>query len=154
MIRASIRACIAAAARECDVRPSDIIGASRSRPLITPRHVACYVASRHFGHSMPRIGLIMHRDHSTVLHAIRSIGEKIQTDDKLAALVDMVSQRARLGLACARNDNDPVPEPPAPAAAVIELPLPMWGVDGEEDYLAAMAASAEKSTARTAMWRG
>lgn len=55
--------------------------AARTRNVARPRQIAMYLARRHTPRSLPEIGCYFgHRDHTTVLHAIRSI-ERLRTED-------------------------------------------------------------------------
>lgn len=63
---------------------SEIIGLSRTNKYVRPRHVACYFAIRHAGMSYPQVGRRIKRDHTTVLHAVRKISERMLVDFQLA----------------------------------------------------------------------
>lgn len=63
---------------------AEIKGASRTIPYVRPRHVFCYLAIRHGGYSFPTIGRFLGgRDHTTVLHAVRKMKERILVDEDL-----------------------------------------------------------------------
>jgi chromosomal replication initiation ATPase DnaA len=51
------------------------------------RHVAMYLARRLTGQTFPQLGRIFHRDHSSVVHAIKKIGRNSETDQVLADLL-------------------------------------------------------------------
>lgn len=53
-----------------DVAPHEITGPSRVRKCVIPRHMVCAIL-RNAGFSHERIGVIINRDHTTVLHATR-----------------------------------------------------------------------------------
>lgn len=52
----------------------------RARTVARPRQVAIYLARRITRHSLPEIGRRFDRDHTTVIHAIRTV-EKLRADD-------------------------------------------------------------------------
>lgn len=54
----------------------------RSRRIVWPRQVAMYLARTITGRSLPEIGRQFgNRDHTTVLHAIRKVEDKLQTEE-------------------------------------------------------------------------
>lgn len=63
--------------------------ARRSRKLSHPRQVAMYLASELTEASLVQIGrLFGNRDHTTVIHAIRAVKERIHSDTQTAADVE------------------------------------------------------------------
>lgn len=64
-----------AVAETYDVSVEDIRGGARTRDLVTPRHIFCYLArellSENF--SLTAIGRFLGRDHTTVLHAVARV---------------------------------------------------------------------------------
>ncbi len=66
-----------------------LVGHSRVRAIVVPRHATFYVLRERFPDmSLPWIGRFMGgRDHSTILHGIRSINERMKRDDALRQLV-------------------------------------------------------------------
>lgn len=66
------RAIIAEAALQHGVSVEDIVGQGRSKPLIAARHQAVVeVATRNPAMSMPQIGRLFRRDHTTILAVFR-----------------------------------------------------------------------------------
>lgn len=67
------RQIIARIAKLHDVDPEDIVGPSRTPELCEARF--CIMRElRTKGWSTPRIGRLLNRDHSTVLHGLRRLG--------------------------------------------------------------------------------
>ena len=70
------------------VKPRDLTGTSRLRPVLVPRQVAMYL-----GHEMAKLPLARigrhfgGRDHTTVRNAVRKIAAVLKTDAELAATV-------------------------------------------------------------------
>jgi hypothetical protein len=63
----------------------EMTSARRSRVVARPRQVAMYLARELTRHSLPVIGkLFGDRDHTTVIHAIRTIGEMDENDPKMS----------------------------------------------------------------------
>lgn len=54
------------------VTPDDILGADRSSRCYRPRQDAYFQLHRVHGYSLPAIGAVFDRDHTTVLHGVRS----------------------------------------------------------------------------------
>ncbi len=77
--------------RVCEVfrvKPRDLTGASRLRPVLVPRQVAMYLGYEVAKLPLARIGRHFGgRDHTTVRNAVRKIAAAIQTDAELEATV-------------------------------------------------------------------
>jgi chromosomal replication initiator protein len=66
------------------LRLSDLLSMNRSRSLARPRQMAMALAKELTEHSLPEIGKAFGgRDHTTVLHACRTIRDLVQIDGKL-----------------------------------------------------------------------
>jgi chromosomal replication initiator protein len=66
------------------LRLQDLLSKRRSRSLARPRQMAMALAKELTEHSLPEIGEAFGgRDHTTVLHACRTIRDLIETDGKL-----------------------------------------------------------------------
>ena len=77
-----------AVAVEYRVTVIDIVSARRAKKVVLPRHIAMLLARRLTHLSMPQIGQRMGgRDHTTILHGVRSIEQKIASDPALATVV-------------------------------------------------------------------
>lgn len=60
---------------------NDLLSARREKPIILPRHIAMFLCKKYLTKSLPEIGHgFGHRDHTTVLHAIRKIDELSRSD--------------------------------------------------------------------------
>ena len=64
------------------VTPSAIRSGSRKASLARPRQIFCWIAHRRLGRSLPWIGQIISRDHTTVLHGVRRVDRAIWEDDE------------------------------------------------------------------------
>lgn len=73
-----------AAQRIFDVNLDDLKGGGRSGNLIKPRHVIYYLANTELKLSLTTIGRLMNRDHTSILHGVKSVREKMRTDFQLA----------------------------------------------------------------------
>jgi len=76
------------------VRLTDLQGRRRHRSVALPRQVCMYLARRRTLHSLDEIGgYFGGRDHTTVMHAIRTVETKRQADSGLSALLDTLEHR-------------------------------------------------------------
>ena len=76
----------AVVARHYGITRHDMISARRTAPIVKPRMIATYLAKQLTLKSLPEIGRRFgNRDHSTVLHSVRKIGQLYQSDPVLKA---------------------------------------------------------------------
>lgn len=72
----------------------EMLSPRRTANVVRPRQVAMYLAKKITLLSFPDIGRRFGgRDHTTVLHAVRKIGDLITTDPALAAEIDALKQQ-------------------------------------------------------------
>lgn len=85
----SARRVIAAAARQHGLVPDDLIGPSRRRGVSGPRAIAMFVLRMISGRSLHAIGRSFGgRDHTTVMHAVRLVSERMAHDPTTARDVE------------------------------------------------------------------
>ena len=61
----------------------------RSRPLARPRQMAMYLAKKLTSRSLPEIGRkFSNRDHTTVIHAVKTIDKLIESNDEMRKNVE------------------------------------------------------------------
>ena len=66
------------------VSVQDMVGLSRVRQIIVPRHIAMHLGRKHLDMSFASIGSVFSdRDHTTVMHAVRKIEKEITGDPQL-----------------------------------------------------------------------
>ncbi|MFZ2619758.1 MAG: helix-turn-helix domain-containing protein, partial [Alphaproteobacteria bacterium] len=76
-----------------DVRMSDLLGSRRLRQLARPRQVAMYLAKKYTSKSYPDIGRAFGgRDHTTVIHAVRTVENLVPRDKELAEKVQLLER--------------------------------------------------------------
>ena len=62
----------------------ELLSPRRSRSLARPRQIAMYLAKQHTTNSLPDIGRKFgNRDHTTVIHAVKKIGELMKKDNEI-----------------------------------------------------------------------
>ncbi len=66
-----------------EVRVSDLKGTSRTKEVALPRQVAMYLAKELMNESLMMIGASFGKTHSTILHACKTIENKIKKDEAL-----------------------------------------------------------------------
>ena len=76
-----------------DVTEQQVKGRLRKREIVLPRQMIMYLADKHIRMPASRIGrCVGGRDHSTVIHSIRLITEKIQQDKDFCCEIQALEQ--------------------------------------------------------------
>lgn len=71
----------------------EIVGTSRIRQNLIPRQIAMYLCSRYLQMSLERVGeRFSGRDHSTVIHSIKKIKNRIQEDPRLIREINAIER--------------------------------------------------------------
>ncbi len=82
-----------AVALRFNVKVTDMVSKRRNKAIVTPRHVAMYLAKTMTTRSLPDIGRRFGgRDHSTVIHAVNKVTALLESGDPLNAQVDRIIQ--------------------------------------------------------------
>lgn len=96
-----IKPVIRAVAKYYGVSLADLVSCRRNCGVARPRHVAMYLAKELTRHSLPAIGRMLDRDHSTILHGCRKIAaqrlEDPQLDAEIRELIRLLTQGPRHG---------------------------------------------------------
>ena len=91
----TIREVQEAASRRFGVPVLDLVSQRRGQPATKVRHIAMWLCRHSTLHSLKEIGRAFgDRDHTTVIHAIRRVDERIAADPDVAA--DLGDMRHRL----------------------------------------------------------
>lgn len=71
---------------------NEIVGLTHNkRELARVRHIACYIAHRAMRRSFSEIGrALQYRDHTTALHGVRKIEERLRSDQLLSIEVQTI----------------------------------------------------------------
>lgn len=89
--RLTIRDIQRCVADEFNVRIADLNGRRRTVGIAHPRQIAMFLARHHTGSSLQDIGAAFGgRDHGTVIHAMRTVEQKIGKDPSLRASIDRI----------------------------------------------------------------
>lgn len=85
-------------ARQFDVQIADLQGKKRSKTFTYPRHISMYLARRLTSQSLEEIGSFFGgRDHTTVIHANRTISQQMKQNKQLSDLLDEITSRVKNG---------------------------------------------------------
>ena len=69
----------------------EMLSQRRSRPLARPRQIAMYLAKKLTTRSLPEIGRrFANRDHTTVIHAVKTITRLSEKDDEMKKNIDLL----------------------------------------------------------------
>ena len=70
---------------------SDMLSQRRSRPLARPRQIAMFLSKKMTTRSLPEIGRrFANRDHSTVIHAVKTIVRLSEQDDEMKKNINQI----------------------------------------------------------------
>lgn len=97
--KVSVEQILKSVAAVFDVRISDLRGSMRTKEIALPRQVAMYLACKLIKESLQMLGASFGKTHSTLLHARKSIEQKIQDSDTLRRQVDMVERNIAANVA-------------------------------------------------------
>lgn len=73
--------------------PEALCSRSRKRTVHYPRQIGMYLSRKHTHESLESIGHIYNRDHASVLHALRSLQEKMRSSTRIAREVQFIEDR-------------------------------------------------------------
>ena len=89
----SLQAIIECVTRFYDVKLAALLSKKRHKSIAMPRQICMYLARRHTRFSLEEIGgYFGGRDHTTVMHAVKMIDEKVRADAKLQSEVQHIEQ--------------------------------------------------------------
>src|SRR5262249_32251859 len=75
--------------------PSDLSSRRRSRHVALPRQVAMYLCRRLLNASFPHLGELFQRDHSTVIHGVAAIEQRVKRDSSFLLTVEQLEDAIR-----------------------------------------------------------
>ncbi len=65
----------------------------RAKEIVIPRQIAMYLARTLTSYSLPEIGQVFHRDHSTVIYSIQKVTDQLQHDEETIRIVSQIKHR-------------------------------------------------------------
>lgn len=84
-------------AKRSGVRVEDILGSSRVKKIKTARNIAMYIVRDLTSMSLPQMGVVFRRDHSTIHSNINAIENEISTDAVLEATINEIKKEIKRG---------------------------------------------------------
>ncbi len=90
MNKSPIDEVIAKVAAEYHTSPNALIGISRIKELVLPRHIAIYLIYKYLDLSLPKLATIFNRDHTTILYAYRKIERKMAKNPVVAHTINLL----------------------------------------------------------------
>jgi len=79
------------------IKRSDLLGKRRHKSVAHPRQIGMYLTRQNTKHSLEEIGAHFGgRDHTTVMHAVRSISKKCKDDAELLGQIRTLESRLRM----------------------------------------------------------
>ena len=82
-------------AEQFDLKLSDILGKKRPRNVADARMTAMYLARKLTDFSFPVIGDAFNRNHTTIVHAVDKIGERMNRDDGFRLTVESLERQIK-----------------------------------------------------------
>jgi hypothetical protein len=79
-------------AQKYGVTRSDMLSDRRFGKLVAPRQVAAYLCYRIFPHSLISLGIKFRRDHTTIIHSVKTVKKRILGDSAYCAAVLRLEQ--------------------------------------------------------------
>lgn len=74
------------------LNPDDLTSKSRTSSIAFPRQIAMYEARKQTNLSLVAIGRSFFRDHTTVMHAVDKVNEKIAEDPQVKNDIDAIER--------------------------------------------------------------
>jgi len=69
-----------------------MVGKSRVRQVVTARHIAMYLIYRYNNLGLKKVGHMFMRDHSSVIHANKSVQDQMETDKSYLETVEQIKE--------------------------------------------------------------
>lgn len=78
------------------IKRTDLLGKRRHKSIAHPRQIGMYLARQQTKHSLEEVGAHFGgRDHTTVMHAVRTISRKCKEDQELLSQIRAIESRLR-----------------------------------------------------------
>lgn len=79
--------------QECEVSIKDILSRSRKSEAVKGRHIFCAILKNYYGYKLKKIGGIVDRDHTSIIHSIEQFHNRYQFEESYRDSVQRVYQR-------------------------------------------------------------
>lgn len=77
-----------------EITKEELLGNRRNKMFSFPRQIMFYLAAQNTGYSLPRIGALLGRDHTTIMYAADKIREQRKQDPDLDFLITEIHHLA------------------------------------------------------------
>lgn len=74
------------------VKREEIVGQKRTKDIANARHIAIYLIRNITEMSLPNIGRIFNRDHSTIMSSIETVQKRLTTDTELSFILSEIEK--------------------------------------------------------------
>ena len=75
--RYSLSSLIKGVCEQFDIDREELLSRRRQSSLVKPRHIMYYLGYKHTGYSLPKLGSMLDRDHTSILYAKDKIAKQI-----------------------------------------------------------------------------
>ncbi|EMO40511.1 chromosomal replication initiator protein DnaA [Leptospira noguchii] len=87
---------IESVAKEFNLNAAEIMGKSRKKELIIPRHICFYLLHNVFNVNKSQVGRLFQTQHTTVIHGVRKTEELLSNNKEMRFLIERISSKYKL----------------------------------------------------------
>lgn len=87
---------IESVAKEFNLNAVEIMGKSRKKELIIPRHICFYLLHNVFNVNKSQVGRLFQTQHTTVIHGVRKTEELLSNNKEMRFLIERISSKYKL----------------------------------------------------------
>lgn len=91
-ISVTIDKIFAAVYNKFGVKREEIVGQRRNKEIVNARHIAVYLVRRITEMSLPNIGKIFNRDHTTIMSSVETVEKRLATDNQLSFIISEIEK--------------------------------------------------------------
>ena len=78
---------------ECGVNVNDVMKKIRKSELVKVRHLYSAILRKYYGFSYPKIGEIMGKDHTTIIHSVDAFRNRYKNEEDYRELTNKIYNR-------------------------------------------------------------
>lgn len=79
-----------AVSKKFNVSISQILSSERTQTLVTPRQISMFISRKFTVHSLPEIAKSFDKSHATILHGVRTIEKRLETEPELKNIISEI----------------------------------------------------------------
>ena len=91
-ISVTIDKIFAAVYNKFGVKREEIVGQRRNKEIVNARHIAVYLVRNITEMSLPNIGKIFNRDHTTIMSSVETVEKRLATDNQLSFIISEIEK--------------------------------------------------------------